>query len=52
MKKYYENNNNTNTKDNGNDNSKSTPEDTKYTEKESSHIKQSKQIIDIILDYI
>jgi len=54
MKKYYENNNNTTTNINTNDNSndKSSPEETKDTTKESNHIKQAKQIIDIILDYI
>ena len=52
MKKYYENNNNTNTNTNANSNDKTTPEDAKDQTKESNHIKQSKQIIDIILDYI
>ena len=52
MKKYYENKNNNNANTNTNGNDKSTPEDAKDTEKESNHIKQSKQIIDIILDYI
>ena len=52
MKKYYENNNNANTNANSNASGKSTPEEAKDTTKESNHIKQSKQIIDIILDYI
>lgn len=52
MKKYYENKNNNNANTNTNGNDKSTPEDAKDSEKESNHIKQSKQIIDIILEYI